>query len=150
VFTARYALNPYIKQIRFVFKGLIYWGAAICLSQHTGLLLSCWLRNTAATSLLTVLIICYHIFGCTNFQKGMIKENKFYNIWTKIKYLILQINSAVINIEAESNKERKKFSVPFLFIWRFTQSFCFLIGMLMTISQFVGTWIYGNNRNCMT
>jgi hypothetical protein len=29
VFTARYALSPYIKQIRFVFKGLIrfaYWG----------------------------------------------------------------------------------------------------------------------------
>jgi hypothetical protein len=28
VFTARYALSPYIKQIRFVFKGLIvhaYW-----------------------------------------------------------------------------------------------------------------------------
>jgi hypothetical protein len=24
VFTARYALSPYIKQIRFVFKGLIY------------------------------------------------------------------------------------------------------------------------------
>jgi hypothetical protein len=26
VFTARYALSPYIKQIRFVFKGLkVYW-----------------------------------------------------------------------------------------------------------------------------
>jgi hypothetical protein len=25
VFTARYALSPYIKQIRFVFKGLIQW-----------------------------------------------------------------------------------------------------------------------------
>jgi hypothetical protein len=25
VFTARYALSPYIKQIRFVFKGLIYF-----------------------------------------------------------------------------------------------------------------------------
>jgi hypothetical protein len=26
VFTARYALSPYIKQIRFVFKGLIVHG----------------------------------------------------------------------------------------------------------------------------
>jgi hypothetical protein len=25
VFTARYALSPYIKQIRFVFKGLIFY-----------------------------------------------------------------------------------------------------------------------------
>jgi hypothetical protein len=29
VFTARYALSPYIKQIRFVFKGLIKWDASI-------------------------------------------------------------------------------------------------------------------------
>jgi hypothetical protein len=27
VFTARYALSPYIKQIRFVFKGLIWFGS---------------------------------------------------------------------------------------------------------------------------
>jgi hypothetical protein len=31
VFTARYALSPYIKQIRFVFKGLIY---SSCFSHH--------------------------------------------------------------------------------------------------------------------
>jgi hypothetical protein len=34
VFTARYALSPYIKQIRFVFKGLNYWSTleALCLT----------------------------------------------------------------------------------------------------------------------
>jgi hypothetical protein len=31
VFTARYALSPYIKQIRFVFKGLMVAGhSAVC------------------------------------------------------------------------------------------------------------------------
>jgi hypothetical protein len=34
VFTARYALSPYIKQIRFVFKGLINKEVCDCKDQH--------------------------------------------------------------------------------------------------------------------
>jgi hypothetical protein len=37
VFTARYALSPYIKQIRFVFKGLMLYREiiAVCSETHT-------------------------------------------------------------------------------------------------------------------
>jgi hypothetical protein len=34
VFTARYALSPYIKQIRFIFKGLIYGSPEVLSSQN--------------------------------------------------------------------------------------------------------------------
>jgi hypothetical protein len=39
VFTGRYALSPYIKQIRFVFKGLIHWDTASCKRRRWFLLL---------------------------------------------------------------------------------------------------------------
>jgi hypothetical protein len=56
VFTARYALNPYIKQIHFVFKGLItYPGPFLTLSPPSAFRLSA----PAAASNVLLWIVCH-------------------------------------------------------------------------------------------
>jgi hypothetical protein len=57
VFTARYALSPYIKQIRFVFKGL----NAVCFSTCDGTSAFCMCRSLLQPS--TTFVVNWHLIA---------------------------------------------------------------------------------------
>jgi hypothetical protein len=74
VFTARYALSPYIKQIRFVFKGLT--GTTECLTLYT----RCRINWCLTVFLLIVKRPCQ--YRGTHIQRGVTGvTNKMERIW---------------------------------------------------------------------